>query len=189
MPDLLAHCLYVSRTVLTLTPSRGDAYFGNNHDFNQTIFDQTRAYWTNETLTAEMLANCRMARQIQSKAFNPTYYLPALIDGFAFAELASPIVVFGDVNAGTVDRKLVEYFFRKFTRGTGLHDSLYGPLTRTAENERLPTELGWRRRESEVTLKDLDIVLQMLRAASSLTTPTKEDTLRGGRNLHLGARP
>jgi hypothetical protein len=33
----------------------------------------TKAYWTGPILDAEMLANSKVARQINSKAHNPTY--------------------------------------------------------------------------------------------------------------------
>jgi hypothetical protein len=51
--------------------SRSDAFFGNNHIFTQSIFDTTRAYWTADTLTADMLANGKIARQLSSKPTNP----------------------------------------------------------------------------------------------------------------------
>jgi hypothetical protein len=99
-----------------LTPertSRSDAFFGNNHVFNQTIFDETRAYWTDSIIDVDMLANGKIARQIASKAFNPTYTFTSTTEQFSLGELAAPIIAFGDMQSGTVNRTLVEYFFGK----------------------------------------------------------------------------
>ncbi|KAL9622322.1 MAG: hypothetical protein Q9160_003333 [Pyrenula sp. 1 TL-2023] len=42
---------------VSLLLSRTDAFFGNNRVFNQTVFDTTKAFWTEDTLDAKMLAN------------------------------------------------------------------------------------------------------------------------------------
>lgn len=61
-----------------------------------------------------MLANSKIARQIESKAYNPTYTFPEKTDMASLLEVAAPIVVFGDSSAGSVDRDLVEYLFGKW---------------------------------------------------------------------------
>ncbi|KAL5339934.1 Chloroperoxidase [Aspergillus crustosus] len=129
--------------------SRTDTYFGSNHIFNRTIFTQTQHFWTNTTLTAAMLANSKIARQIISKAFNPTYRFTETTEQFSLGELAAPIIAFGDVEEGTVERELVEYFF---------------------ENERLPTELGWSRQEDMVSVEDVIKVSNLISEAASLIT-------------------
>ena len=91
--------------------SRSDAFFGNNHVFNQTIFDETRVYWTEPILNANMLANGKLFRQIESRAYNPNYTFTASTEEFSLGEVAAPIIVFGDMQSGTVNRTLVEYFF------------------------------------------------------------------------------
>jgi hypothetical protein len=62
-----------------------------------------------------MLANSKVARQINSKAHNPTYTFTANTEQFSLGEVAAPIIAFGDIQAGTVNRSLVEYFFGKLT--------------------------------------------------------------------------
>ena len=94
--------------------SRSDAFFGNNHVFNSSIFETSKAYWTAETITPEMLANSKLARQVASRSSNPTYVFTADMEQFSIGEVAAPIIVFGDVGEGTVPRGLVEYFFGKF---------------------------------------------------------------------------
>ena len=58
-----------------------------------------------------MLANGKLARQVTSKAFNPNYTFTSTTEAFSLGEVAAPIIVFGDMKAGTVDRSFVEYFF------------------------------------------------------------------------------
>lgn len=95
--------------------SRADAFFGNNHVFNQTIFDVTKGYWSGETLDANMLAMGKVAQQVISKAFNPNYTFTSTTEAFSLGEVAAPILIFGDINAGTVNRTVVEYFFGEST--------------------------------------------------------------------------
>ncbi|GAB1198590.1 hypothetical protein BDV37DRAFT_277155 [Aspergillus pseudonomiae] len=144
---------------------RTDAYFGNNHVFNETIFEETKKYWTGPTLDANMLANSKLARQVSSKAYNPTYTFTSSMEQFSLGEVAAPIIAFGDIQNGKVNRTLVEYFF---------------------EHERLPTELGWSRREEVVSLMDITGVTQMIGNATNLITPSKESRASRRRDLHSG---
>ncbi|USP80413.1 hypothetical protein yc1106_07687 [Curvularia clavata] len=129
--------------------SRTDAYFGNNHVFNQSVFDTSRKYWTAETLNAQMLANSKVFRQIESCATNPTYRFTNVTEAFSLGEMAAPFIVFGDMSTVTVKKKFVEYFF---------------------ENERLPTELGWRKKVDPVTLENITAVSHAIGVATSLLT-------------------
>ena len=92
---------------------RSDAYFGNNHIFNQSIFDESTKYWTGPTIDRAMMANSKMARQLQSKASNPTYRFTNTTDAFSTGEILAPFIAFGDRDAVTVDKERVEYFFSK----------------------------------------------------------------------------
>ncbi|KAI3551368.1 hypothetical protein CSPX01_01285 [Colletotrichum filicis] len=147
--------------------SRTDAAFGNNHIFNQSIFDESRAYWTKDTLDAQQLANSKLARQVTSRAFNPNYTFTATVENFSLGEVAAPIIVFGDMTAGTVNKTLVEYFF---------------------QNERLPAELGWVKKENAVTQEDILKVVEMIRNATVLTTGGAAEAphKRMIRDLHTG---
>ncbi|APA10583.1 hypothetical protein SS1G_12609 [Sclerotinia sclerotiorum 1980 UF-70] len=127
--------------------SRSDAYFGNNHIFNQTIFDTTKMYWPSETLTAQHLIDGKIFRQIVSRTTNPNYTFTSTTQAFSLGEMAAPIVAFGDKNALTANRTLVESWI---------------------ENERLPTELGWRKPEEEVSLGDILYVTGALANLTSL---------------------
>lgn len=75
------------------------------------MFDETKSYWTEPTLTAQMLANSKLARQITSRALNPNYTFTSSIENFSLGELAAPIIAFDDLQKGLVNRTLVEYLF------------------------------------------------------------------------------
>lgn len=59
------------------------------------------------------MANSKMARQLQSKANNPTYRFTNTTDAFSTGEMLAPFIAFGDREAVTVDKERVEYFFSK----------------------------------------------------------------------------
>ncbi|KAF3067287.1 putative sterigmatocystin biosynthesis peroxidase stcC [Daldinia childiae] len=145
--------------------SRTDAFFGNNHVFNESIFNETKVYWTGEILDANMLANSKVARQLNSKAFNPNYTFTSTIENFSLGELSAPVVAFGDLEAVTVNRTLVEYFF---------------------QNERLPTELGWSTRSEVITNDIISRLTQAISNASSLITPSGAVVSTRRRDLHGG---
>lgn len=65
-----------------------------------------------------MLANGKVARQVASKAYNPTYTFTSTTEQFSVGEVAAPIIVFGDMQSGTVNRTLIEYFFGKSKQPT-----------------------------------------------------------------------
>jgi hypothetical protein len=104
--------------------SRPDAFNGNALAFNQTIFDETRSYWTADIINIEMAAKARLARIKTSAATNPTYQLSELGSQFAFGESVAYVLFMGDKTSATANRSWVEWFF---------------------EHERLPVHFGWKR--------------------------------------------
>jgi hypothetical protein len=123
-------------------PSRLDAYYGNNHLFNPATFASSKSFWTTSLLSAQQLANSKLARQIDSRAYNPDYTFTATMEQFSLGELAAPIIAFGDSEAGTADRALVEYFFGEFFlcewcwRGNGWTENGWTELTCLDENRK-----------------------------------------------------
>lgn len=93
--------------------SRGDYYFGDDHTFNQTIFDETRSYWIVPIIDVEIVAKARLARVHTSMATNPTFSLTKTGTQFSFGETAAYIIALGDRTLGTVRRAWVEYLFSK----------------------------------------------------------------------------
>lgn len=122
--------------------SRSDAYFGNPLVFNQSVFDETKSYWTGKTITVKMAAKARLARIKTSKATNPTYQLSELGDAFTYGESVAYVVVFGDKKSATVKRSWVEWLF---------------------EHEQLPQHLGWRRPTEVFQGDDLDHYMDLIR--------------------------
>ncbi|CAG8255538.1 unnamed protein product [Penicillium salamii] len=150
--------------------SRADAYFGSNHIFNETIFNETKAYWTSETLTPAMLANSKIARQINSKAYNPNYKFTSQTEQFSLGEVAAPVIAFGNTQSGEVNRTLVEYFFGLCQRHS-IHIDIRANLSPVfSENERLPIDLGWKKSSKAITLSDILRVTQMISNATNLIT-------------------
>lgn len=94
--------------------TRGDAFFGSNHAFNQTIFDETKQYWPDDLMTAEHLTNGKLARQVNSRALNPEYTFTTTMEQFSLGEVSAPIVAFGSFETYTTNRTLVEYWIREF---------------------------------------------------------------------------
>lgn len=81
-------------------------------------------------LDAKMLANGKVARQVSSRAYNPTYKFTSNTEAFSVGEVSAPIVAFGDMEAATVKRELVEYFFGKFR----IADTFFGMLQKALTN-------------------------------------------------------
>jgi hypothetical protein len=91
--------------------TRADAFFGNNHIFNETVYNASRQWWTEETVTVKQLAHSKLFRQLESRASNLSYTFSASTEEFSLGEVAAPIIAFGDMTAGTVERSLMQYFF------------------------------------------------------------------------------
>ncbi|KAF7532229.1 heme-thiolate peroxidase [Neopestalotiopsis clavispora] len=114
--------------------SRQDFYFGNVQSFNETIFNQSRSYWTDPvTIDIHQAANARNARIETSKATNPTYNGTTVARASGL-ETAAYILSFGDKATGSVPKAFIEYFF---------------------ENERLPFQLGWYKSTESISFQDL----------------------------------
>jgi len=99
-------------TNATSQSSRSDKYFNDDAiSFNSTIYDQTRAYWTDDLIDIQMAANARLARMIDSVKYNPKFALSELAADFSAGEGAGYMLVFGNKTEKTARRDLVEYFF------------------------------------------------------------------------------
>ncbi|EHL03756.1 putative sterigmatocystin biosynthesis peroxidase stcC [Glarea lozoyensis 74030] len=90
--------------------SRSDAHFGSNHVFNQTVFDTSKAFFTDETITIRMIADAKVFRQVISRSTNPDYSFSASVENFSLGEMAAPFLALGDKTNGLVNRTLVEFW-------------------------------------------------------------------------------
>lgn len=98
--------------------SRQDAFFGDPNPFNQTIFDETLAQWTEDTISVNTSAKGRAARIRTSNATNPEFSLSRLAQAFTTGESVAFIMVFGDVQTGVAPKAPVQFFFGKFLPAT-----------------------------------------------------------------------
>ncbi|KAI0380338.1 Cloroperoxidase [Hypomontagnella monticulosa] len=127
--------------------SRKDAHFGAPDIFDEAVFNQTRAYWTGDIIDIQMAANARVARLMTSNLTNPEFSLSQLGDDFSIGETAAYIAILGDRKAGTVPKSWVEYLF---------------------ENERLPYELGFAKKNEAMTLDALVDMIRRIRMVEQL---------------------
>ncbi|KAG2003733.1 Aromatic peroxygenase [Coprinopsis cinerea AmutBmut pab1-1] len=100
--------------------TRGDAVFGDNHNFNQELFDQFKnfsAMYGNGFFNMTVAGELRFHRIQQSIATNPEFSLVGLRHLTAYAEASFPSLFFVDgrktgAEAGQLDMATAESFFR-----------------------------------------------------------------------------
>jgi len=93
--------------------SRADAALGNNHVFNEAVFESSRRHWTAETVTVGMMANTTVQRQAESHMTNGDCDLSAARVNSCIGQAGIPITVFGNIEQATVRRSIIEYWFSK----------------------------------------------------------------------------
>ncbi|KAK4451238.1 Chloroperoxidase [Podospora aff. communis PSN243] len=117
--------------------SRVDAFHGHADIFNEAAFKETLSFY-GDTVNVKSGAAAIIGRMKSCKATNPTYSLSDLGEAFILGETAAFIAILGDAESITAEKRMVEYLFR---------------------NERLPTELGWKRPAAAFTT---DVLLTSL---------------------------
>ncbi|KAL1597118.1 hypothetical protein SLS60_008700 [Paraconiothyrium brasiliense] len=145
--------------------SRADfAITGDSVSFNRTVYDETRSYWKTDTITVQQAADARLARYTTSQATNPDYSMSSLGDQFSAGESVAYLFILGDIATQTAPRKFVEYLF---------------------ENEKLPTEVGWKRSDHVFTWENLQTGIQMIYNATGTTAEAMQKMRR--REIHGGS--
>lgn len=91
--------------------SRADEAQGDNWSFNSTIFDETRSYWPDETITTKQAASALEKRIATQKATNAEFDMPLEQYTNAIGQTAMYLGVFGSYGAGDASREQVGYFF------------------------------------------------------------------------------
>ncbi|KAL4783823.1 Chloroperoxidase [Aspergillus varians] len=127
--------------------SRSDAYFANPSPFNATVWAETSSYFTTPMITVQQVAKARMGRLATSKATNPEFELSTLADGFSWGECASFFEIMADGTTGTVDKRFIDYWLR---------------------NERMPTEIGWQRRNTTMPSSEREKYSKLLMEAAGV---------------------
>lgn len=145
--------------------SRSDAHFGSTIAFNQSIFDETKSYWTGEIVDLQMSANARAARYKTSQATNPEYSMSELGDAFSLGESAAYVTIIGNKDNGTVPRSWLTWFF---------------------EHEELPQHLGWKRPESMYQEEDLNRAMNYMQNLTTVTGYRVKRSLTRNKGMHFG---
>ena len=142
----------MNMTANTITlSSRQDASFGAADVFNETIWNETLAYFDGPNIDLAKASKARTARVVTPAATNPQFSLPQLGAHFIWGESAAYQFVFGEWDLESEDPKntvltpknLVQYFFDNDVSVTlcFLRAEKLIAIVNIA-NERLPTELG-----------------------------------------------
>ena len=111
-------CLLLQQEILLICrkSSRGDLYFGDNYHFNQTIFSQTKSYFTEPVIDVQQAANARLARIATSEKDNPAFNL-TITAQISPGEQALYLSAIGNVVNGLANTSWVVYFFGELLLG------------------------------------------------------------------------
>lgn len=96
--------------------SRNDLYFGDNHSFNQTIWNTVAAHFHHDTISIPVAARARLDRVTAAEAINPNF-TASNVTSFGTSALYLQVMR-GQYNA--TKTKYVQIFFREsrsFLRG------------------------------------------------------------------------
>ncbi|KAI7761100.1 hypothetical protein LZL87_011505 [Fusarium oxysporum] len=146
--------------------SRSDAFFADPNPFNETVWAESLTYFPDDMMTVEQVAKARMGRLTTSKKTNPEHSLSKLADGFSWGEMASFFEIMADGTTGTVEKKFIEYWLS----------------ISAAENERMPTEIGWQRRTTTMRGSErIEFTRKLMQAAGVARRDIKSDAY--GREL------
>lgn len=77
------------------------------------MFAETRSHWPDPVINVRQAAAARLGRIQTSNRTNPAFELNKAGAPASVAETAVYLIAFGDIDAGTVRREVVEYFFGK----------------------------------------------------------------------------
>lgn len=150
--------------------SRTDRYFGDPLPFNATVWKETLGYFPDDKITVQQVADARQGRIATSKKTNPEHKLSALGAGFSWGECATFFEILADGTTGTVDKKYIRYWIGKHSPIPACRSRCAVLTNYFAENERLPTEIGWKRRPTEMPSSERVKYSQMLEKAGGEST-------------------
>ncbi|KAL1303249.1 hypothetical protein AAFC00_006663 [Neodothiora populina] len=141
--------------------SRADASTGDNHSFNQTIWNSVTAFFANQdNATIETAAKAKFNRVTTEAARDPEFsYGPAQFI-LSYGETALYLSTMGDPTTGSAPVDYVNVFFQE---------------------ERLPYEEGWRPTLEPTTLSTLGAMIFELNIANGEVVP--EGSILGEHSL------
>jgi hypothetical protein len=91
--------------------SRNDVFFGDNHSFNETIWNSVAAYFTSRTISIANAAAARAARLSAAQDANPEFNMTTTDVQFSLIESALYLAIFGNVTEGNAVTKWVDVMF------------------------------------------------------------------------------
>lgn len=94
--------------------SRNDIYFGDNHDFNSTIWHSVAEYFTEDTISIATAAAARAARLEVAASVNPEFNMTSSDVEFSLIETALYLSVFGNVTTGNARTEYVGALFSTY---------------------------------------------------------------------------
>ncbi|GAB7340129.1 hypothetical protein MBLNU457_6613t1 [Dothideomycetes sp. NU457] len=131
--------------------SRQDAYFGNDHSFNQTIWDTVKAYYGSDGVASlTEAAKAKFMRVTTEDARDPEFSYGPVQFILSYGETALYLSVMGDATTGDAPVDYVNSLF---------------------EDERLPYEQGWVPPKEPVTLAVLGDLAVRLNVANNEEVP------------------
>lgn len=126
--------------------SRRDAYFGDDHSFNQDVFNQVLAYYEGMEETSIPVASKARYNRIQTaRSEDPEFVYGVRQLVLSTGETALYLSTMGDPVTGVAPVKYVKSLFEK---------------------ERLPYELGWTPPQGETNLPSLGAMIAQLELAN-----------------------
>lgn len=152
--------------------SREDYYFGNDHSFNQTIWNQVLYYYENmTTATIPVASLARINRINNARAVNPTFIYGPRQLVLSYGETALYLSTMGNPITGDAPLAYVQSLF-----GTSIPNSRYlrsqaDVLTPRKEKEQLPYALGWKKPAVTTTLATLGAMAAQLQLANPDAVP------------------
>jgi len=125
--------------------SRNDHYFGDDHSFNQAIWDATASHFGESVISIETAALARAARIARAASVNPKFNMTATDIEHSLIETGLYLAIFGNVVTGNAVTEWVRILF---------------------EQERIPFAEGFCTSETVITAADINGLVEQVVAAT-----------------------
>ncbi|KAL8811661.1 MAG: hypothetical protein Q9200_001631 [Gallowayella weberi] len=147
--------------------SRSDLALGDNHSFNETIWNTVAAHFQNNTISIPTAAKARKDRFAAAQAANKEFDTSdATANGGRGTTALYLLVMRGQFRE--TKTKFVQIFFREFagsSRGAGVSPMCGYMLIWCTGQDRIPFNEGWRRSNRTITMEELGGLVEKIRAA------------------------
>jgi hypothetical protein len=93
--------------------SRNDIYFGDNLHFNESIWSEVTAFFTDDVISIPTAAQARASRVTVAEDVNPDFSIPLSIATNSYFETALYLVTFGEKLVGNAPTSYIKALFGK----------------------------------------------------------------------------